>query len=64
MDISRPDLARRKKLRRTLYTVIAAIVVVVITAGVSRLEPAVPLVDRDTIYLDTVQRGPMVRTGR
>ena len=64
MDISRPDLARKKKLRQTLYAVIAAIVVVVITAGVSRLEPAAPLVDRDTIYLDTVQRGPMVRQVR
>ena len=64
MDISRPDLARRKKLRQTLYAVIAAIVVVVITAGVSRLEPAAPRVDRDTIYLDTVQRGPMVRQVR
>ncbi len=64
MDISRPDLARRKKLRQTLYAVIAAIVVVVVTAGVSRLEPAAPRVDRDTIYLDTVQRGPMVRQVR
>ena len=59
MDISRPDLARKKKLRQTLCVVIAAIVVVVITVGVSRLEPAAPLVDRDTVYLDTVQRGPM-----
>ena len=64
MDISRPDLARRKKLRQTLYAVIAAIVVVVITAGVSRLEPAAPRADRDTLYLDTVQRGPMVRQVR
>ena len=64
MDISRPDLARRKKLRQTLYAVIAAIVVVVVTAGVSRLEPAAPRVDRDTIYLDTVQRGPLVRQVR
>ena len=36
MDISRPDLARKKKFRQTLYAVTAAIVVVVITAGVSR----------------------------
>ena len=61
MDISRPDLARKKKLRQTLLGVIATVVVVVITVGISRLEPAAPLVDRDTIYLDTVQRGPMVR---
>ncbi len=64
MDISRPDLARKKKLRQTLYAVVAAIVVVVITVGISRLEPAAPLVDGDTVYLDTVQRGPMVRQVR
>ena len=64
MDISRPDLARKKKLHQALYAVTAAIVVAVITLGVSRLEPAAPRVDRDTIYLDTVQRGPLVRQVR
>ena len=64
MDVARPDLARKKKLRQTVYAVTAVMVVVVITVDVSRLEPAAPLVDRDTIYLDTVQRGPMVRQVR
>ena len=64
MDIARPDLARKKKLRQTLYAVAAILVIVLITVGVSRLEPAAPRVDRDTIYLDTVQRGPMVRQVR
>ena len=64
MDISRPDLARKKKLRQALYAATAVIVVVVITTGVSSLEPAAPRVDPDTIYLDTVQRGPMVRQVR
>ena len=64
MDISRPDLARKKRLRQALYAVTAVLVVAVVTLGVSRLEPAAPRVDRDTIYLDTVQRGPMVRQVR
>ena len=64
MDIARPDLARKKKFRQTLYAVAAVIVIVLITVGVSRLEPAAPRVDRDTIYLDAVQRGPMVRQVR
>jgi HlyD family secretion protein len=64
MDIARPDLARKKKLRQTVYAVAALIVIVLITVAVSRLEPAAPRVDRDTIYLDTVQRGPMVRQVR
>ncbi|MYD87501.1 MAG: HlyD family efflux transporter periplasmic adaptor subunit [Acidobacteria bacterium] len=64
MDISRPDLARKKKRRQALYAAAAVIVVAVVTLGVSRLEPAAPRVDRDTLYLDTVQRGPMVRQVR
>ena len=64
MDIARPDLARKRKLWRGLYAGVAAVVVVLITVGVSRLEPAAPRVDRDTVYLDTVQRGPMVRQVR
>ena len=57
-------LARKKKLRQARYAVTAVLVVAVITVAVSRLEPAAPRVDRDTIYLDTVQRGPMVRQVR
>ena len=64
MDIARPDLARKKRLRHSLYSVSALIVIALVTVGVSRLEPAAPRVDRDTIYLDTVQRGPMVRQVR
>ena len=64
MDISRPDVARRKKLRQALYAATAVMVVVVVPVGVSRLEPAAPRVDRDTVYLDTVQRGPMTRQVR
>ena len=64
MDIARPDLARKKRLRHSLYSVSALIVIALVTVGVSHLEPAAPRVDRDTIYLDTVQRGPMVRQVR
>ena len=64
VDIARPDIARKKKLRRNLYMGVAAVVVVLITVGVSRLQPAAPRVDRDTVYLDSVQRGPMVRQVR
>ena len=64
MDISRPDLARKKKLRQALYAVAAVMAVAAVTLGVSRLEPAAPRADRDTLYLDTVQRGPLVRQVR
>ena len=64
MDISRPEVARRKKLRQALYAATAVMVIVVVPVGVSRLEPAAPRVDRDTVYLDTAQRGPMIRQMR
>ena len=64
MDIARPDLARKKRLRQGVFTAAATVVVIVVTVGVSRLEPAAPSVDRDTVFVDTVQRGPMVRQVR
>ncbi|HEV3410102.1 MAG TPA: efflux RND transporter periplasmic adaptor subunit, partial [Chthoniobacterales bacterium] len=35
-----------------------------ITVGLSRLKPAVPSIDRSTVWIDTVKRGPMVRQVR
>ena len=64
MDISRPDVARRKKLRQALYAATAVMVIVVLPVGVSRLEPAAPRIARESVYLDTVQRGPMTRQVR
>ena len=64
MDIARPDLARKKKLRQGLYAGSAAVVAILITVGVSQLQPAAPRIDADTVFVDTVQRGPMVREVR
>ena len=64
MDIARPDLARKRKFRRSFYAVLAVVAVSLTTVAVSRLQPAAPRVDRDAIYLDTVGRGPMVRQVR
>jgi HlyD family secretion protein len=64
MDIARPDIARAKKLRRIVYSTGFAVVILLITVGVSRLEPAAPRVERDTVYMDTVQRGSMLRQVR
>ena len=64
VDIARPDIARAKRVRRIVYGVGAGVVVILITVGVSRLEPAAPAVDRDTVYTDTVQRGEMLRQVR
>jgi len=64
MDIARPDVAKKKRKRRIIT--IAAVVagVILATFGLSRLKPAVPSVDRSTVWIDTVKRGPMVRQVR
>jgi len=36
----------------------------VITLGLSKLKPAAPGVERGTVWIDTVKRGPMVRDVR
>ena len=64
MDVARPDLARKKKLRQGLYAGSAAVVVILVTVVVSQLQPAAPRIDADTVFVDSVQRGPMVREVR
>jgi HlyD family secretion protein len=64
MDIARPDLARKKKLRRYLYLGAALVAVPIVTIGVSRLKPAAPSVERSTVWVDTVRRGEMLRQVR
>jgi HlyD family secretion protein len=64
VDIARPDIARRKRLRLTLYAASALIVLPALTIGVARLKPAAPLVERSSVSIDSVQRGEMVRDVR
>jgi HlyD family secretion protein len=65
VDIARsPEVKRKKKIRRIIYGGIALLAIVLITVGVSRLRPAAPSVDRATVWVDTVKRGPMIRQVR
>ena len=65
VDIARsPDVKRKKKIRRIIYGAISLLVIILITVGVSRLKPAAPSVDRATVWIDTVKRGPMLRQVR
>jgi HlyD family secretion protein len=65
VDIARsPEVKRKKKIRRILYGAVALVAIVLITVGVSRLRPAAPGVDRATVWIDTVKRGPMIRQVR
>ncbi len=60
------DIPRKPRTKRLPYllTGIALIVVTVATVGLARLKPAVPSVERATLWLDTVKRGPMLREVR
>ena len=64
MDISRPDLKRKKNRRRWLLAAVALVVLFTVGIAVSRLKPASPSVERSTVWTDTVKRGPMVRQVR
>jgi HlyD family secretion protein len=65
MDIARPaSVARKKKMRRIGYGVAGGVAVILITLGLSRLKPAAPEVERSTVLVDTVKRGPLLRQVR
>jgi HlyD family secretion protein len=64
MDIARPVNRRRQRLKRAAYAALAVAAVALITVGLSRLRPAAPTVERATVWIDTVKRGPMVRQVR
>src|SRR4029077_15275285 len=64
MDIPRPDVAAKKRKRRIITISAVALGLILATIGLSRLKPAVPTVDRSTVWIDTVKRGPMVRQVR
>ena len=64
MDIARPHIAKQKRRRRILFASGGVLALIVITVALSHLKPAVPSVDRSTVWVDTVKRGAMVREVR
>ena len=63
MDISRPDLKRKRTRRTVLVGLLLAVGLGVASAFVLRLKPALPTVDA-AVWTDTVKRGPLVRQVR
>jgi HlyD family secretion protein len=64
VDIARPDVKRKKRLRQIGYVAAAVVVIPLVTFALSRLKPAAPGVDKSSVWTDTVKRGPMVREVR
>ncbi len=64
VDIPREGVARQKRIRRIIYTLVVVGGVGLLFLGVSRLKPRAPSVERATVWVDTVKRGNMVRQVR
>ena len=62
MDIARDPKPRTRK--RIIQWSVAAVVLALVTVGLSNLEPAAPSVDAATVWMDTVQHGTMIRQVR
>jgi multidrug efflux pump subunit AcrA (membrane-fusion protein) len=57
------DVPRQKPRRRRtpILLAVGAVVLPLTTLGIAQLRPAAPEVERATLWLDTVKRGPMLR---
>ncbi len=65
MDIQRPaSVAQAKKRKQIILATIAILAVAGVSFALSTLRPAAPTVERATVWVDTVKRGPMVRQVR
>jgi len=60
MDVKREGVARKKLIKRIIYLTLTAAAVAVISWRLSLLKPAAPTVERATVWIDSVKRGPIV----
>src|SRR5271165_4535243 len=59
MDIKREGVAKKKRIRMAIYLVLTAAGLGLVTWRLMLLKPAAPTVERATVWIDTVKRGPM-----
>jgi HlyD family secretion protein len=64
MDIVRTGQVEKRRRRNALIAAGAVVAIGLITLGLSRLQPAAPTVERQTVWIDTVKRGSMLRQVR
>ena len=62
MDVKREGVAKKKLIRRIYLAYADCCRHCVASWRLSMLKPAAPSVERATVWIDTVKRGPMVRT--
>lgn len=64
MDIERPEFKKKRQRRRILYGALVAVALIVVTYGISSLEPAAMSVSRQSVWTGKVERGTMIRQVR
>ena len=64
MDVKREGAGKKRLIRRIVVGVILLGGVAGVTVAVGKLKPAVPTVERSTIWPDTVKKGDMLRQVR
>jgi HlyD family secretion protein len=60
MDVPRKGAHRNRMIRRIVYTTVTVIVLLGTTYFLRQLKPAAPPVERATVWIDQVKRGPIV----
>jgi HlyD family secretion protein len=60
MDIQRKSSSRKRLIKRISLVTVLVVTIGLITFGVSKLKPAAPSVEANTLLTGKVQRGPMV----
>ena len=64
MDILRTGVTEKKRRNRWLIAAAGIVAIAAVTVAVGSLEPAAPAVDRDTVWIGTVERGSFERQVR
>ena len=64
MDVARDGVVEKRQRRRVVLGAAAGIVVIALVVFALGLDPAAPVADRGTVFLDTVQRGEMLLSVR
>jgi len=64
MDLLRTGVAEKKRRNRWLIGSAVVVAVILLTFAVANLEPAAPGVERDTVWIGSVERGTLLRQVR
>jgi len=64
MDKPRTGQVEKRRLRRMILFAVLAIIIAGVTVGISQLKPAMPTLEKSSLFMGKVERGPMLREVR